>query len=67
MGKRVVKRPPRKPVKKCATGKHRFHDKIAALLALANVQHADKTHRPKIEKRAYRCPTCKGWHLTSRA
>lgn len=45
--------------------KVRYRDRIAAHLALANVQHADKATRPNVEARAYRCPTCRGWHLTS--
>lgn len=47
------------------TGKIRHRDRIAALLALASAQHTDGSRRPKLEQRAYRCPTCKGWHLTS--
>lgn len=46
--------------------KHRYRDQIAAKLALAKVRSQDKSHRPKTEQRAYRCPECKGWHLTSR-
>lgn len=47
--------------------KIRYRDRIAALLAMANSQHRDASHRPKTEQRAYRCPLCYGWHLTSRA
>lgn len=50
----------------CRTGKLRYRDRVGALLALAKAQHADKAHRPKTEARAYRCPSCYGWHLTSR-
>lgn len=50
--------------KRC--GKVRYRDRIAALLALASAQHADGSKRPKVEARAYRCPDCRGWHLTSR-
>lgn len=46
--------------------KLRYRDRIAALLALAKVQHQDKAARAKLEQRAYRCPSCGGWHLTSR-
>ena len=45
--------------------KHRYRDRIAALLALATVQARDKATRPKSERRAYRCPRCRGFHLTS--
>lgn len=47
------------------TGKTRYRDEIAAKIALASAQHADGSRRAKIETRAYRCPDCKGWHLTS--
>ena len=51
----------------CASsGKIRYRDRVAALLALADTRHADRSGRPKIEKRAYPCPSCHGWHLTSR-
>ena len=48
-----------------------WHDALAlalfsALMVLAQVQRKDKSHRPKIEARAYRCSECRGWHLTSR-
>jgi len=49
--------------------KIRYRDKLAAKLALAMMpdQYANKQprRRPKDERRAYRCPACKGWHLTS--
>lgn len=46
--------------------KVRYRDRIAALLALANARHRDGSRRAKLEQRAYRCPACRGWHLTSR-
>lgn len=46
--------------------KLRYRDRIAAQLALAQVIRQDKPHRQKTEARAYRCPSCRGWHLTSR-
>jgi hypothetical protein len=46
--------------------KRRYRDRIAAQLALSTIQTKDKTDRDKTERRAYRCPTCKGWHLTSK-
>lgn len=48
-------------------GKHRYRDRVAALLALAKIRAADSSRRPKTEQRAYRCPDCGGWHLTSKA
>lgn len=46
--------------------KIRYRDRIGALLALSS---ASRKHdgAAKTERRAYRCPRCKGWHLTSRA
>lgn len=49
---------------RCETGKFRYRDRIAALLALATIDDADPRRR---EKRAYRCHLCHGWHLTSQA
>ena len=45
--------------------KVRYRDEIAAKLALASVQRIDGSRRSKVECRTYRCPRCKGWHLTS--
>ena len=45
--------------------KHRYPDETSARLALATIIRKDKTHRPKTEARAYRCPRCRGYHLTS--
>lgn len=48
-------------MKTCAkTGKVRFRTEVDAMLALAR-----RAHRDKGEIRQYRCPFCKGWHLTS--
>lgn len=44
--------------------KVRYRDEIAAQLALARLRREDKPGHT--EKRAYRCPMCAGWHLTSR-
>ncbi len=49
----------------CPTGKIRYRDRIAALLAIASTRRTDGPKRAKGEKRAYRCPQCHGWHLTS--
>lgn len=42
-----------------------YRDRIAALLALARIRHDDNPRRGKQESRAYRCPECHRWHLTS--
>lgn len=51
---------------RCPSGKIRYRHLVAAQLALATVQREDDTARPKTETRAYRCPLCRGFHLTSR-
>lgn len=48
----------------CITGKRRFRDRFSALQALARAQHDPNPKR--VEERAYRCPQCAGWHLTSK-
>lgn len=45
--------------------KFRYRDEIAAKLALAMIRNQGKASRPKTERRAYFCPECRGWHLTS--
>lgn len=55
-----MKRP--QPVGTCPTGKLRYRDRIAAQLTLAGIDNLDPRRR---EQRAYRCPACRGWHLTS--
>lgn len=51
---------------RCPTGKRRYRDSIGARLALATIRQRDSAHRPKTERRAYRCPDCNGWHLTAK-
>lgn len=47
-----------------ATGKIRYFDAETAELVLAGIG----AHNPRRrEQRAYRCPECSGWHLTSQA
>jgi hypothetical protein len=48
-----------------ACKKIRYRDRVAALLALASTGRRHE-RRHKEEKRAYHCPACRGWHLTSR-
>lgn len=47
----------------CRTGKKQYQDRIAALNALAVIEHQDKPGHD--EKRVYRCRFCKKFHLTS--
>ncbi len=59
MKRRTFKRPPKS--KKC--GKSQFRDEISAKIAMAKI--AVKSTELKIPTRAYRCPMCHYWHLTS--
>lgn len=43
--------------------KVRYRDRVGALTALAKLERQDKPDHT--EQRPYRCPTCRGWHLTS--
>lgn len=45
--------------------KIRYRDRLEALIALSGVGGNRHTRRTKDEIRAYECPRCKGWHLTS--
>lgn len=53
-----------KYVRRC--GKRGYRDNIAALMALADIRHDDSSRRVKQEVRAYHCPRCHRWHLTSK-
>lgn len=44
--------------------KRKYRDRIAALLALADIGQIDRASAR--ERRAYPCPDCGYWHLTSR-
>lgn len=44
------------------TGKARFRDRGAAQEALNGIDYSNPNRR---EQRAYKCPLCRGWHLTS--
>lgn len=48
----------------CLTGKRRWRTRLDAKIALADINRRDRQQRR--EQRAYRCPICNGWHLTSR-
>lgn len=47
----------------CPSGKRRYRDRIGAQLALAVINRRSGGRRR--ETRAYRCDTCRDWHLTS--
>ncbi|TFI30103.1 hypothetical protein E4P36_04965 [Streptomyces sp. 4R-3d] len=47
----------------CPSGKRRYRDRVGAQLALAVIRRRGTARRR--ETRAYRCPACRGWHLTS--
>ncbi|WP_143549021.1 hypothetical protein [Rhodococcus sp. ACS1] len=42
-----------------------FEDEIGARLTLAMIHRKDGSRREKLETRAYNCPNCGGYHLTS--
>lgn len=46
-------------------GKTRYRDRDEALGAMRAVNQSARLMKEL--KRAYECPTCNGWHLTSRA
>ncbi len=56
-------RPPMIRMARCCTGKVQYFAQTDAELALAGI---DRTDPRRHEQRAYRCPSCDGWHLTSR-
>jgi hypothetical protein len=53
----------RKTPSPCSTGKFRYRDELSAKIALANTQRPTSSRRE--EARVYRCPSCRGYHLTS--
>lgn len=63
----VNKKPSRGPALCYASTKPkiRYRDRVGALLALANISYQDKPGRAVREQRPYRCPSCRGFHLTS--
>lgn len=54
---------------RCETGKVRFGGEREAHRKLRKAQKSfargGRRFRQKVECRAYRCPICRGWHLTS--
>ena len=51
------------PTSASVCAKVRYRDRIAALMALASTARGSSS---RAEVRAYRCPDCGGWHLTSK-
>lgn len=51
--------------RKCPTGKRRYKDRIAALLAVESANRRKHERREKNEQRAYACPFCHWYHVTS--
>jgi hypothetical protein len=49
--------------KMCST-KRRFKDRKSALMAIERIRTFGEK-RAKTPTRPYRCPACKGWHLSS--
>lgn len=61
---RQPKKTKRKPNRKrTCQGKRRFRDREEAVAAIRTLR--TKSDRGKHPHRAYECPTCHGWHLTS--
>lgn len=75
MGKRLradEAMPTKRNRTKCpSTGKVRYRDHHEATLSLKNMRRArtvatlDGVPTNRREDRSYKCPDCKGWHLTS--
>jgi hypothetical protein len=49
----------------CRSGKVRYRDRDQALRSVRLIQ--GRSGRQRLPRRAYQCPDCGGWHLTSRA
>jgi hypothetical protein len=49
----------------CRTGKTRFHDETSAKRVI--VEFNRTSERDKLPVRAYQCPFCADWHITSQA
>ncbi len=61
MKRRVgVARKKARRTRRCPSGKVRYRDHQSAVMVLRNVQG-----RGGDLARAYQCPMCQGWHLTS--
>lgn len=49
----------------CRSRKKRYHDEIAAKIALAKARRMSGSST-RDERKIYRCPWCRGWHLTKK-
>jgi hypothetical protein len=58
--------------RRCETGKARYRDKTEAVQTLHVLRNSaarqlnDFGTTRRNESRSYKCPACKGWHLTSK-
>lgn len=55
------------PGKRKVCTKTKYRDSIGAMMAAANIGAHGRDINGKMPWRAYRCPDCNGWHLTSQA
>ncbi|WP_234305878.1 hypothetical protein [Nocardiopsis alba] len=62
-GRKPARAPHASRPRRC--GKRWFRDSISAELALAAIRHHGSDRSDRMPRRAYECPACKGWHLTS--
>ena len=61
--RRQIATTPNSRGRRCPSGKTRFRDHTSAATALAVAER--RSTRAVVPVRAYECPTCQGWHLTS--
>ncbi len=58
---------PQKQRRRRTCGKRYFRDRLSAELTLASIWRGGEDRGTSTPRRAYDCPTCSGWHLTSKA
>ncbi|MFW6639105.1 hypothetical protein ACOALZ_03590 [Nocardiopsis algeriensis] len=58
-------RSPKRTARPRSCGKRWFKDRISAELALAVIHRYGEDRTDRMPRRAYACPLCEGWHLTS--
>jgi hypothetical protein len=52
----------------CETGKFRYRSELDAKIMMSNLAFKEtQGDARREEKRAYKCPKCYGWHLTSQS
>jgi hypothetical protein len=49
----------------CPTGKRRFRNRWECELDVQRIQDKKGHLRSTTPQRTYRCPKCRGWHMTS--